>query len=1057
MNRNTLQQASQLASTALSNFAGEQHFWQNFELAFGNNYDRSTADSIRQEAIDGTLMLPIRVLDDAAMGVAIGAYAAATETIYLQDNFVKSGNVRAISAVIIEELGHLIDSKVNHVETPGDEGAIFRLLVGGKIISANLLKELKMEDDWGTILVDGQQLQVEMATVINGTDSNDLINGSSGDEIINTLAGDDTIDSGLGLDTVDGGLGNDLLIVNYANTSRGMSLSVSSGSLATGFNGIASRRYALTYFDQIVFSNVERFQVIGSYGSDYINTGDGNDTINSGLGSDAVNGSGGDDLLIVDYSGNTSGNYSNIGMTSSVNSNMTGSFDGFFSDYGSPTSFSTKVSFSNIERFRVTGTINNDSIVTGSGSDYLSGGSGNDYLNGSGGSDYLEGGADNDTLDGASDSIDIFVGGLGDDVYGVYNSNTIITENTTEGNDTVWTAVNFSLANNVENLYLVGNLTGNGNNDNNLIVGYGDGDNIINALDGDDTINSGFGHDEIDGGVGNDLLILDYSSYSGSMNNLISGNSPTGGVSGIAVVLSGNIPSTIFYNIERFKITSTSRNDTINTGDGNDTINSGLGVDIVSAGGGDDLLVVDYSGNDYSNTGITSFVNSSVTGGFNGYFISNKLTSSPDKVSFTSVERFQITGTIANDNIVTGGGNDNLNGGLGNDYLNAGAGDDVLDGAGDSIGADTFVGGLGDDIYGIYNTGTIITENTSEGNDTAWTAVNYELAANVENLYLVGNITGNGNNNNNLIVGYGVGDHNINGLGGNDTLIGGTGRDTINGGDGNDYLNGGAFNDFLNGGAGNDTLDGSGGDGFDENYAGGMGDDVYGIYTPNTIIVEDAGAGNDTVWAAVNFTLTANVENLYLVGNINGDGSDGDDTIVGYGAGDNTIEGLDGNDALNGGEGNDALNGGAGFDTLNGGTGADIFVFQFGQSTYLASDRVSDLAFGTDKINLFSSAGTLAPLPTSLSRANDNSTATTLLALAQSAYTDANGSLSGNQVLANGSAVIITSTNFGITGTYLVIDNGAAGFDSNDLVVNITGFSGNLPGFGSVLVNSLFQ
>jgi Ca2+-binding RTX toxin-like protein len=60
-----------------------------------------------------------------------------------------------------------------------------------------------------------------------------------------------------------------------------------------------------------------------------------------------------------------------------------------------------------------------------------------------------------------------------------------------------------------------------------------------------------------------------------------------------------------------------------------------------------------------------------------------------------------------------------------------------------------------------------------------FTNVNYTLAANVENMYLYGSITGTGNAGDNMIVGMRAGDNTINGGGGNDTLYGGTGNDTF--------------------------------------------------------------------------------------------------------------------------------------------------------------------------------------------------------------------------------------------------------------------------------------
>jgi Ca2+-binding RTX toxin-like protein len=406
-----------------------------------------------------------------------------------------------------------------------------------------------------------------------------------------------------------------------------------------------------------------------------------------------------------------------------------------------------------------------------------------------------------------------------------------------------------------------------------------------------------------------------------------------------------------------------------------------------------------------------------------------------------------LSGLSGNDYLDGGIGDDNLNGGTGNDELQGGIGNDVLDGNGDNIGLDTFAGGVGDDTYSIYNSKTVIIEDAGAGVDTAWVVVDYTLFANVENAYLVGNTAITGNASNNIVSGYGFGNNTIYGLGGDDILYGGGG---------NDYINGGVGSDYLNGGAGNDILDGSSGDSSIDTFVGGAGDDTYGVYNSSIVIIESAGEGTDTVWTTVDYSLVEYVENLYLVGNLTGKGNIGNNVIVGYGADNHIINGLGGDDYIAGGTGKDTIDGGAGADTLTGGTGADIFSFQFGQSTYLAADRIIDFGISVDKISLFSPTGIAAPAPTSFSRANDNSS-TTILALAQAVYADANGAIAGNQSLVNGGAAIVLSTGAGIAGTYLVIDDGVAGFSINDLVVNITGFGGALPAVGSVSVNSFFS
>jgi predicted extracellular nuclease len=404
-----------------------------------------------------------------------------------------------------------------------------------------------------------------------------------------------------------------------------------------------------------------------------------------------------------------------------------------------------------------------------------------------------------------------------------------------------------------------------------------------------------------------------------------------------------------------------------------------------------------------------------------------------------------VNGTAQADNLSGTSGNDNISGFAGNDALIGGAGTDTLN------------GGTGDDDYGVYSSDTVINEVNDEGKDSVWTAVNYTLSDNVETMYLLGNITGTGNNGNNTIIGYGSENHTIYGLGGDDLLISGAGIDIIDGGDGADHLNGGIGNDDLQGGAGNDVLEGSGDSTGTDRFAGGAGDDAYGVYSLNTNVVEDANNGNDTVWTVVNYSLTNNVENLVLVGDLTGNGNGANNVIVGYGSSSQTMNGLGGNDTIIGGEGNDTIDGGDGADYLDGGVGNDNFVFRFGQSSDVVTDRIADFAIGTDKIDLFSPAGVAAPAPTSFSRANDNSVATTLTTLAQAVYADADGTLGGNQALINGGAAIVVSTGAGIAGTYLIIDDGNSVFNSNDLVVNITGLTGSTPALGSIAVNSFFN
>jgi Ca2+-binding RTX toxin-like protein len=334
----------------------------------------------------------------------------------------------------------------------------------------------------------------------------------------------------------------------------------------------------------------------------------------------------------------------------------------------------------------------------------------------------------------------------------------------------------------------------------------------------------------------------------------------------------------------------------------------------------------------------------------------------------------------------------------------------------------------------------------------------------------------------------------------NDRLFGLGGNDVLNGGDGDDFLDGGSGDDYLSGEIGNDTLFGSlgsdffnGGTGTDvANYssfgssitllptgtilkAGGTTDQLFQVET----IIANAGFSNNTIDASgaaspasINVNLGLSTNNLQVLGGpvltftvTNFDdviGTNQSDVITGDGqanilsgnAGNDSINGGLGNDSLTGGLGNDTLNGGSGIDTLTGNADADTFVFQFGQSTISDStlpDRITDFAIGTDRIDLL-----LSTAPLSFTRAA-NSTATTRTALATQVFTDANGLLAGNQALGANSAALVQVTAGAIAGTYLLINDSTATLSStNDLLINITGFSGALPGLGSIPVASFF-
>ena len=237
---------------------------------------------------------------------------------------------------------------------------------------------------------------------------------------------------------------------------------------------------------------------------------------------------------------------------------------------------------------------------------------------------------------------------------------------------------------------------------------------------------------------------------------------------------------------------------------------------------------------------------------------------------------------------------DTILGGAGFDTLLGDAGDDSLDGG---AGADSMFGGSGNDTYLVDNFVDVVSEQANEGTDTVRSKISFSLGDNVENLVLIGAVDTNGRGNalDNI-------------------LTGNKGGNSLEGADGNDTLSGGAGNDSLDGGMGADSM------------VGGSGNDTYLVDNAGDV-VKESGVGCDVVLASASFTLSANVEELTLLGgaDLTGTGNSAANLLRGN-AGANLLNGAAGNDTLLGGDGNDSLDGGTGADSMVGGSGNDTYL-----------------------------------------------------------------------------------------------------------------------------------
>ena len=516
-----------------------------------------------------------------------------------------------------------------------------------------------------------------------GEEGVDLLLAQDGNDYLDGGAGDDRLFGYVGNDTLNGGDGNDVLM--GFTPSDDLKQTLSAGETD----------------DDYLYGGAGADTIYGSFGDDYLDggadndlfvAGPGNDTLFGGDGVDELQGNEGDDKLV--------GGTGDDNMFGQVGNDTLWGGDGNDLLKGFTASRDSKQSLSSGETDEdlVYGEGGNDKIYGGFGNDTLDGGSGNDVLLGGEGNDIMFGGEGTEELQG-NEGDDKLLGGAGDDnLFGQI------------GNDTLWGGDG--------NDYLIG-FTGineakqslnAGESDDDVLYGGAGSDMLLGGL-GADILSGGDGRDELQGGAGNDALYGDADN-----DNLFGqvGNDTLYGGEGDDILMGFTASSEAKQTLNAGE----TDDDYLYGGAGHDTLIGGFGDDYLDGGAGSDTMVGGKGNDTYVVNSVNDTIYEVAGDGYDTVFTNTNYLLNANIEELRLMEGSALNGTgNALANLIVGNSSDN-----------------ILDGV---TGADTMIGGNGNDIYYVDNVGDVVTELSGEGTDTVQSSISYQLGSNQENLLML--------------------------------------------------------------------------------------------------------------------------------------------------------------------------------------------------------------------------------------------------------------------------------------------------------------------------------
>ena len=534
-----------------------------------------------------------------------------------------------------------------------------------------------------------------------GGTGNDTLYGYAGNDKLYGEEGTDELQGNEGNDYLDGGSGNDKLFGQVGNDT----LNGGDGNdLLMGFTGTNEAKQTLSAGetdDDYLYGGTGSDSLYGGLGNDYLDGGTENDLLMGGQGSDILfGGDGVDELQGNEGNDQLVGGAGNDKLFGQVGNDSLWGGDGndILVGFMASNEIKQTLSAGETDNDILYGEGGNDNIYGGLGNDSLDGGTGNDLLLGDQGNDTLFGGDGADELQG-NEGNDQLVGEAGDDkLFGQV------------GNDSLWGGDGNDLLMGFTGTNEAKQTLSAGETDDDTISGGAGNDILIGGL-GVDRLYGGDGRDELQGGVGSDTLYGD-----GGNDNLFGqvGDDTLYGGEGDDVLMGFTASN---ENKQTLSAGETD-DDYLYGGSGHDTLIGGVGNDYLDGGAGSDVMVGGTGNDTYIVNSVNDIIYEAAGEGYDTVITNTNYLLNANIEELRLVEGSSINGTgNAIDNLIVGNSSDN-----------------ILDGV---TGADTMIGGQGNDIYYVDNAGDVVTELAGEGIDTVQSSISYQLGSNMENLLLL--------------------------------------------------------------------------------------------------------------------------------------------------------------------------------------------------------------------------------------------------------------------------------------------------------------------------------